>query len=131
VEARLRYALALCAVLAVGAAWADPYPRRASPDTPRGETDMAAYCPRVERAFVWRESYLEKEGRVVLSCATEDGRIRACTVAEEEPRGWGFGNAALEAACRYQLAPGGPQPDAAGRVTIPVRFRSQSEASVP
>jgi periplasmic protein TonB len=52
-----------------------------------------------------RAEQREMEGRVVIDCTVAaDGRI-ACTVASEDPPGWGFGEATLRVSRRFRVAP--------------------------
>jgi len=47
-----------------------------------------------------------REGSVELECTVErDGRVSNCIVRSETPRGFGFGEAALNAARRARLSP--------------------------
>lgn len=62
---------------------------------------------------------------VVLECsAAATGELRQCRVAEEQPEGFGFGAAALEAASAAQVSPAQIE-DAPTDATI--RFRTQFE----
>ena len=45
-------------------------------------------------------------GRVVLSCDINENRSLACIVAEEEPAGWGYGEAALRIVSRFRICEG-------------------------
>ena len=48
----------------------------------------------------------EVRGRVVIAChLTAEGKLTACTVAEETPPGLGFGAAALKMAPYFRWAP--------------------------
>ena len=51
------------------------------------------------------------DGRVRLACAAnQDGRL-ACAVAEEQPTGWGYGEAALRLSRGYRLCDGVTYPE--------------------
>lgn len=66
-----------------------------------------------------------RTGRVVLDCIVgANGRI-TCTVASEDPPGWGFGEASLRAARRFRMSPRleNGQPSEGGRVRIPMSWR--------
>lgn len=83
--------------------------------------DAAAFAS----AYPRRALEAGREGRVVLECyANVDGSL-ACAVAEETPRGFGFGNAALRVAHDFRLAPTLPdgRPVTGGRVRVPIVFR--------
>jgi protein TonB len=61
----------------------------------------------------------EQTGRVVLDClVSADGTI-SCSVASEDPPGWGFGEASLRASRLFRVAP----QTADGRPTSGGRFR--------
>jgi hypothetical protein len=40
-----------------------------------------------------------------LNCAIEEGGAPGCTVAQETPPGWGFGDMALRAGALFRAAP--------------------------
>lgn len=66
------------------------------------------------------------QGRVGLDCAvTADGRLTDCRVTDEDPTGSKFGEATLEAASRYRMAPidGAGQPVGGARVRIALRWQ--------
>ncbi|MBL8537860.1 MAG: energy transducer TonB [Hyphomonadaceae bacterium] len=82
--------------------------------------DFERYFPR--RALTRGES-----GRVVLDCAVAaDGRL-SCAVASEEPLGWGFGDASLQAARHFRVAPATAdgRPTSGGRLRVPMVWRAQ------
>ncbi len=67
----------------------------------------------------------EREGRVVLDCVVSaDGRI-ACSVASEDPTGWGFGAAAVRISRVFRISPRTEdgRPTDGGRVRVPITFR--------
>lgn len=66
----------------------------------------------------------EQGALVRLSCLVDaDGRI-ACTVASEDPPGWGFGEAALRISRHFRMAPAtrDGEPTLGGRIEVPIRF---------
>lgn len=67
----------------------------------------------------------EREGRVVLDCVVDSGGRLACSVASEEPSGWGFGNAAIRISRYFRMAPMtvDGRPTDGGRVRVPIAFR--------
>ena len=67
----------------------------------------------------------EREGRVVLDCVVaSDGRIN-CSVSQEDPPGWGFGEAAVRIARSFRMSPRTEdgRPTDGGRVRVPITFR--------
>lgn len=65
------------------------------------------------------------EGRAVIACeVAADGALTGCTVAAEEPKGYGLGEAALKVAPEFRMETRTKQgaPVAGGRVRIPIRF---------
>jgi protein TonB len=77
------------------------------------------------RYYPTRAQEREQEGRVVLDClVSADGRI-ACTVASEDPSGWGFGEAALRIARNFRAAvqTSDGRPTSGGRTRVPISFR--------
>lgn len=69
--------------------------------------------------------YAHVSGRVVLQCiVNEKGRLKRCEPVEEEPSGWGFGDAAKEMAAQFQMKPmtRDGEPVAGARVRIPLNF---------
>ena len=66
-----------------------------------------------------------KIGAVSLSCTvTAKGDLTGCSVADETPRGWGFGAAALGLSKRFRMVPRTEDGQAVGggTVRIPIRF---------
>ena len=64
-------------------------------------------------------------GQAVLDCGVGlDGRLSACSVADERPGGYGFGKAALTLAPRYRLTPllFDGEPQAGARLKVPFSF---------
>ncbi|MGE0830138.1 MAG: energy transducer TonB [Hyphomonadaceae bacterium] len=79
--------------------------------------DFARYYP--ERALE-----RERTGSVTLDCVVNaNGRI-SCSVASEDPPGWGFGDAAVRISRSFRMAPRleNGQPSEGGRVRVPIRF---------
>jgi hypothetical protein len=112
-------AACLAAFLGAGVAHAQ---FRLAPDwaeTPDSERLSRRY-PKVAQA-------LALPGRALLSCrvAIPTGVLQRCSVIEEQPKGLGFGAAALDMASDFQmrapLAPGQRQPD--DIVRIPIVFK--------
>lgn len=67
----------------------------------------------------------EREGRVVLDCVVDAGGRIACSVASEDPTGWGFGPAAIRISRSFRMAPATAdgRPTDGGRVRVPITFR--------
>jgi protein TonB len=65
-------------------------------------------------------------GHVSLQCTAAEGGWLDCSVSDENPRGYGFGAAALELSRKFRLEPTSPdgRSVAGGRVEVPVEFRS-------
>ena len=67
-----------------------------------------------------------QEGRATLDCIVgAEGRL-SCTVASEDPSGWGFGEASLRVSRHFRAAPAtaGGQPTEGGRVRLPIAWRT-------
>lgn len=80
-----------------------------------------------ERYFPRRAITRGQSGRVVLDCAVAtDGRLY-CAVASEDPAGWGFGEASLQAARHFRVAPATAdgQPTSGGRLRVPMVWRAE------
>ena len=80
-----------------------------------------------ERYFPHRAVTRGVSGRVVLDCAVAaDGRL-SCAVASEDPAGWGFGDASLQAARHFRVAPATAdgQPTSGGRLRVPMAWRAE------
>ncbi len=78
-----------------------------------------------QREYPERALEREREGRVVLDCVVNaSGRI-SCSVASEDPTGWGFGPAALRISRSFRMAPATSDgsPTDGGRVRVPIAFR--------
>lgn len=80
-----------------------------------------------ERYFPPRALERGQSGRVMLDCiVAADGRI-SCTVSQEDPPGWGFGEASLRAAREFRVAPATAdgRPTSGGRIRVPMTWRAQ------
>lgn len=80
-----------------------------------------------ERYFPRRAITRGQSGRVVLDCAVAaDGRL-SCSIANEEPAGWGFGEASLQAARHFRVAPATAdgRPTSGGRLRVPMVWRAE------
>jgi periplasmic protein TonB len=72
-------------------------------------------------------------GKVRVQCRlASDGVVNDCVVLSEAPTGYGFGEAALNVATRFQMRPGtrDGQP-IAGQIIIPITFRLPSSGPGP
>lgn len=82
------------------------------------ERDYARYYPAraIER---------ERTGRVVLDCTVNSSGNISCSVASEDPTGWGFGDAAVRISRHFRMAPATAdgRPTDGGRVRVPINFR--------
>jgi TonB family protein len=81
--------------------------------------DFARYYP--DRALENGRS-----GRVVLDCIADSGGRLDCSVAEENPRGYRFGEAALAISRQVRLQPtlSDGRSVAGGHLTLPLNFRA-------
>lgn len=72
-------------------------------------------------------------GRVVLDCAVLLDQRAQCSVAEEQPAGWGFGDAARSISGAFRLSPARQNGRAVegGRVRVPLRFTFPREGAFP
>ncbi|MBI3437397.1 MAG: TonB family protein [Proteobacteria bacterium] len=79
-----------------------------------------------ERAFPQRALNSGQSGRVTLDCTASGSGGLDCSVANELPRGYGFGNAALNLSRQFRIAPttSDGRPVAGGHVSVPVEFRA-------
>lgn len=110
------------AVMLAGAAGAQPRPSVITNADwlrkPSGQ-DMARYYPQAA-------TMLNFEGSVVLHCQVAvSGRLEACDVRDESPKGLGFGKAALELGRIFLMRPQTRDgtPASGGQVNIPIAFR--------
>ena len=77
------------------------------------------------REYPERALERERSGRVVLDCVVgSSGRI-SCSVASEDPSGWGFGDAAIRISRRFRMSPQtvNGEPTEGGRVRVPITFQ--------
>lgn len=80
-----------------------------------------------ERYYPRRALDRGQMGRVILQCIVQtDGRL-TCTVASEDPTGWGFGDAAMRISESFRMVPQmeNGEPTAGGRVRVPFTFALQ------
>jgi protein TonB len=80
--------------------------------------DFARYYP--ERA-----SSRGQEGRTTVECIVNaDGRLN-CTIVNEDPPGWGFGEATLRIAREFRVAPQtvNGEPTSGGRIRRTIRWQ--------
>jgi TonB family protein len=112
---RLGIALAgLIAAAGAGAVWA----ANPAPPTLIEKPDWAQKPTLAELVGV--------QGKAVIDCRVgRDGRLRACSIREQNPAQYGFGQAALKLSARFRMeardADG--RPTAGGAVTIPMLFK--------
>lgn len=118
-SARLAVALFMVALtpVAAGPASAQDAPAPAAVVAPRPPPSMSAFYPD-------RAQRMNQGGRVLLGCATDTSdQLNDCRVIMENPRDWGFGEAALKAARAGSL----PKPKIVektkdGRTLVTVNF---------
>jgi protein TonB len=67
-----------------------------------------------------------RSGRVVLDCVVTGGGRLDCSVAEESPPGWGFGEAAVSISRQTRIEPTGPdgRSVAGEHLRLPLAFRA-------
>lgn len=84
---------------------------------------LAPSADDVAEVFPGQAIFEAKDGRAVLSCSAKpDGVLADCKIADEDPAGYGFGEAALKLASKMKMNPC-KTGDAAGEaVSIPIRF---------
>ncbi len=75
--------------------------------------------------FPDRAQRLEKSGSTTMTCTVRaNGMLTACAIVNEDPSGYGFGEAALKAASRFKMRPATAdgRPVEGAKVTIPIRW---------
>jgi protein TonB len=77
------------------------------------------------RFYPSRAMEREQEGRVVLDCLVDAGGRISCSVASEDPTGWGFGEAAIRISRSFRAAAqtSDGRPTSGGRARVPITFR--------
>lgn len=137
----LRVLAGLCVVTLLTATPVSAQENPATPTAPAEETTPALESQQTTTfAFSWRSrpsgrditqfypraAYQQGvQGRALLNCVVQENRRLECTVAEEEPTGWGFGEAALGAARRFRMHDEFPngQTTVGANVTVNIPFR--------
>ncbi len=69
--------------------------------------------------------YAHVRGRVEIDCVVNaKGRLEQCVVLTEEPKGWGFGDAAIATAANFRMKPvlRDGEPVGGARIRIPIIF---------
>jgi periplasmic protein TonB len=82
----------------------------------------------IERYYPDRAKNLGKEGRAVIRCSvTAQGTLSNCSVVNEDPADFGFGDASIRASVRFKMRPklSDGRPVEGGVVTIPISWRLQ------
>jgi TonB family protein len=93
---------------------------------PSGE-DMASFYPAVAQ-------FLSVEGRVFISCTVAtSGILRTCQAVDEQPKGLGFGEAALGMTGLFRMRPMSidGDPVAGATVRIPINFKLPDKSPTP
>jgi periplasmic protein TonB len=66
------------------------------------------------------------EGRAVIRCTvTVAGTLTACAIVQEQPRGYGFGRAAIQLSPYFRMTPKTEdgRPVGGASVDVPIQFR--------
>jgi TonB family protein len=104
-----------------------PPPAQAGPPDLTGVRWMHRPTQRDFRnAYPRRAQFSGQQGHVTLACTATSGGGLECSVAEESPRGYGFGRAAMDLSRKFRLEPTTPdgRSVAGGQIEVPVEFRS-------
>lgn len=115
--------------VAASAAEVGGTPAQARPATPPdwlrkpSPEDMSRYYPIPARRR-------DIGGKVRVQCRlASDGVLSGCVVLSETPPGYGFGEAALNVAPRFQMRPGTREGQPiGGQIIIPISFRPEAPA---
>ncbi|MFK5173479.1 energy transducer TonB, partial [Propionibacterium freudenreichii] len=63
------------------------------------------------------------QGRALLKCTIDDaGVVESCSALSEEPRGLGFGDAAVKISSSFRFKPGVGENASDHEVRIPIKF---------
>ncbi|MBY0563456.1 MAG: energy transducer TonB [Hyphomonadaceae bacterium] len=110
------HSLIIAVVFGIGTAAAEDVQGPQWLERPAGEAFMQFYPePALYQGVV---------GRVLLDCFVNLDTTATCSVVEESPIGWQFGEAALAMARSFRLAPAtrNGEPTRGGRIRVPLRF---------
>ena len=79
-----------------------------------------------QNAYPRRALFDGASGHVTLECTATGGGGLDCSIGDENPRGYGFGRAALDLSRKFRLEPTTPDGRSVegGRIEVPVEFRS-------
>ncbi len=113
-----------------------PPPPPAAPAGPRTIQSKNVKWKRKPQSSDFADNYperaqrLEKEGTSTIACiVNERGKLTECQVVEEDPAGYGFGQAHITAMKRLEAEPQqlNGEPVAGGRLTLKVRWTLPEE----
>lgn len=77
----------------------------------------------VNDAYPERARELGRAGRVILGCSlTGDGELNRCSVEQESPTGYGFGNAAMSLVPQFRATPETGEAARGATVLLPIMF---------